>query len=338
MSFTIQRGDITRIACDAIVNAANSSLLGGGGVDGAIHAAAGRELYEECKSLGGCKVGEAKLTKGYRLPCNYIIHTVGPTWRGGTLGEEEALSSCYRECLRLARDNGCTSIAFPLISAGAYGYPMRRAIEVAEREILAFLENYELSVILVIYGRGEFPLPQGAKAEIEDYLKENYRIPQANYALFAKNATPKYDDHVWESAKVLSLDTDGEFSIDEVDALFESMDDGFSARLLRLIDERGWTDAQCYRRANIDRRLFSKIRSNPNYHPKKETVLAFALALQLPLEQTEQLLESAGYALSNSVKADVIISYYIERGVYDVFAVNEALFAYGQPLLGECRP
>ena len=135
----IVRGDITRERVDAIVNAANSSLLGGGGVDGAIHAAAGPGLVEECARLGGCPTGEARMTKGYRLPARHVIHTVGPVWHGGSAGEDDALASCYRASLRLAEEAGLASVAFPSISTGIYGFPIERACRIALREIRAFL-------------------------------------------------------------------------------------------------------------------------------------------------------------------------------------------------------
>lgn len=151
MSLQIIKGDITKIECDVIVNTANTTLLGGGGVDGAIHKAAGKGLLLECMKLGGCKTGEAKITKAYRLPAKYVIHTVGPKWKGGQKGEEELLASCYRESLKLALENNCQSVAFPLISSGVYGYPKELALQVAEDSIKEFLSVHDVLVYIVLF-------------------------------------------------------------------------------------------------------------------------------------------------------------------------------------------
>lgn len=169
MRLQIIQGDITTLAVDAIVNAANPSLLGGGGVDGAIHAAAGPELLAECRTLGGCAVGEAKITRGYALPARHVIHTAGPIWRGGAQGEVENLARCYRSVLALAVEHQLRSVAFPSISTGAYGFPIRRAARIALRTILGFLDNHpEIErVLCVCYSRRDWEEYMAARAFVD---------------------------------------------------------------------------------------------------------------------------------------------------------------------------
>lgn len=396
MPFYITQGDITKSKADAIVNAANSSLLGGGGVDGAIHRAAGPELREYCAGLGGCPTGEAKLTPGFRLPAKWIVHTVGPVWRGGGYEEEALLAACYRNSLVLALEAGCASLAFPLISAGAYGYPKDQALAVAVREIKAFLEDHELEVTLVIFSRSDFYPPTSTLAGVRSWLDRRLFEPiwaaasmtapvnaappttQAAYTappethgkqkkrLFSRPRRGKADKEEAAASAAREEACDEAFSgserprIDEgiapygagrprseedaapvgagrpadLDERLRCLDESFSEMLLRKIDEKGMTDAACYKRANVDRKLFSKIRSDPHYRPSKPTAIAFAVALELPLPEARELLMKAGFALSRSSKFDVIIEYFIAKGSYDIFEINEALFAFDQNLLG----
>lgn len=317
MPIQIIRDDITKIHCDSIVNAANNSLLGGGGVDGAIHRAAGSDLLRECRTLGGCRTGEAKITGAYCLPCHYIIHTVGPVWRGGAHGEEQLLMSCYRSALKLAKKFHCESVAFPLISTGAYGYPKDEALRVAVSEISRFLLSNDMLVLIVVYDKQAFQISQRLIADIREYIDEQY-----------------IKEHAVTRTNMLCSGTPLGFPLDLRDAI-GGIDESFSQMLLRKIDEKGMTDAQCYKKANIDRKLFSKIRSNPSYKPSKTTAIAFAVALELSLDETKDMLLKAGFALSHSNLFDIIIEYFIQNGEYDIIAINEALFEFDQSLLGQ---
>lgn len=348
MPIQIIRNDITKVECDAIVNAANATLLGGGGVDGAIHRAAGRGLLLECMKLGGCKVGQAKITGAYKLPCRYVIHTVGPKWRGGGNGERALLESCYRESLRLAADNNCQSVAFPLISSGVYRYPKDEALRVAVDTIAAFLSQHEMLVYIVVFDKSSFKISEKLFFDIASYIDDRYAEAQyepnrsERRRIVANSVSPlescrfpcAMEDSaigVPDSAPKLSVSHTGSFSLDEA---LKQIDETFSQTLLRKIDEKNMTDAQCYKKANIDRKLFSKIRSDVNYRPGKATAIAFAIALELSLAETKDLLMKAGFALSHSNKFDIIIEYFIVNGNYDVFQINEALFAFDQNLLG----
>ncbi len=326
MPLIIERNDITKIKCDAIVNAANKTLLGGGGVDGAIHAAAGSELLKECQALGGCKTGETKITGAYNLPCKYVIHTVGPIWHGGNNNEEALLRSCYRSSLALAKIYKFNDIAFPIISAGAYGYPKAEAFDIAVQEITKFLYENDMTVRLVVFEQGMLSIGAKLFGDIKEYISANYAEAHYGPKILGARSTEVF---CTEEAVCLC---NSESELEEV--LRNRLDESFSQMLLRKIDEKGMSDSACYKKANVDRRLFSKIRSDVNYRPSKATALAFAIALELNEEETAELLRKAGYALSHSSKFDIIIEFFIKKKIYDVLKINEALFAFDQNLLG----
>lgn len=355
MPLQIIRNDITKVQCDAIVNAANSTLLGGGGVDGAIHKAAGRGLLFECMKLGGCKVGQAKITKGYNLPSKYVIHTVGPKWKGGNSGEKKLLKSCYQNSLALAKENNCESVAFPLISSGVYGYPMNEAFKVAVDTVAEFLMRNDMLVYIVVYNKNALATSSKLFTDIAQYIDDNYVAEHSPYDsrkfnnLGESMPLPQTrflpDEDLQESAVLVPVCEQCADSFEDITTSFanadrleniidKTIDESFSEMLLRLIDERGMKDSECYKKANIDKRLFSKIRSNSDYKPSKPTVLAFCIALELPLYQTNEMLMKAGFALSHSNKFDIIVEYFIKQNNYNIFEINEALFAFDQSLLG----
>jgi O-acetyl-ADP-ribose deacetylase (regulator of RNase III) len=336
MPLEIIRNDITKVHADAIVNAANSSLLGGGGVDGAIHRAAGPELLLECRTLGGCEIGQAKITKGYRLPANYVIHTVGPVWHGGNSNEEKLLTDCYKNSLALAKEYKLESIAIPLISSGVFGYPKDKALKTAISVIGDFLLNNDMTVFLVVYDKTTFMLSEKLFLSITQYIDDNYIEDHFLNRSNRIEEIRELRDDCYEAPEFLSAEAPAPIikhkrSLDEV---VKHMDETFSQMLLRLIDEKGMTDADTYKKANIDRKLFSKIRNDIHYKSSKPTAIAFAIALELNLDETKDLLRKAGFALSHSSKFDIIIEYFIEDGNYNIFEINEALFAFGQNLLG----
>ena len=340
MPLEIVRNDITKMKVDAIVNAANESLLGGGGVDGAIHRAAGAGLLAECRILGGCKTGKAKITGGYNLPAKHVIHTVGPIYNDGEHGEKALLESCYRESLALAKEHQCETVAFPLISSGVYGYPKDQALKVAIDVISDFLLENEMTVYIVIFDKAAYKISEKLFADIAEYIDDNYVDEHTDHSRdrIRMNALPsmtprkrrkKSDDDFLEICDCKAM-----LAEDDLDAKLKQIDESFSQMLLRKIDEKGMTDAECYKKANIDRKLFSKIRSDVHYKPSKPTALAFAISLELSLSETEDMLRKAGFALSHSNKFDIIIEYFISKGNYNIFEINEALFAFDQSLLG----
>lgn len=318
-----------------------------GGANGRIHQRAGTRLLEALRRIGGVRTADVTLTKAYDLPCRYVIHTAGPKWQGGSYGEERLLQACYREALRLADRKGVESIAFPLISTGQYGYPKAEALRVATDVIRDFLCGHDMTVYLVVYDREAFRLSSELFEDVAAYIDQHYvdshpaarNMPQR--LMLEHGRAPECDmAPVCRSApcaapmpRTAAAAEDGDVPA-ELARRLRALDEGFSGTLLRLIDERGMKDAECYRRANVDRKLFSKIRSTPSYRPKKPTVMAFCVALELEMPQARELLAKAGYGMSRASMFDVIVEFFITRGVYDVHTINQALWHYDQPLLG----
>lgn len=341
MPLQIIRQDITKMRVDAIVNTTNEEMIGYSGVDLAIHTIAGAELDAECAKLAPLGLGQAKLSGAYGLPCKYVIHTSGPVWRGGLVGESIILRSCYIESLKLAVKSGCRSIAFPLISSGVYGYPKDQVLKFAIQTITEFLFDHELTVYLCVFDKESYSFSQKLFSDIQEFINDEY--------------VDEHDEDFYEAF-------DG--SIDEMpmakciqapmcaDAMMprkretssaagkslreymKQMDRSFQEMLFDLIDESGMTDVECYKKANVDKRTFSKIKSNKDYKPSKQTVIAFAISLQLDMDTTQELLATAGFTLSRSKVFDKIIRYFIHNGNYDIFEINEALFEFDQQLLG----
>ena len=340
MPLQIIRQDITKMRVDAIVNTTNEEMVGYSGVDLAIHTIAGVGLDAECAKLAPLGLGQAKLSGAYSLPCKYVIHTSGPVWRGGLVGESIILRSCYIESLKLAVKNGCRSVAFPLISSGVYGYPKDQVLKFAIQTITEFLFDHELTVYLCVFDKESYSFSQKLFSDIQEFINDEY--------------VDEHDEDFYEAF-------DG--SIDEMQAkciqapmcadammprkretssaagkslreYMKQMDRSFQEMLFDLIDESGMTDVECYKKANVDKRTFSKIKSNKDYKPSKQTVIAFAISLQLDMDTTQELLATAGFTLSRSKVFDKIIRYFIHNGNYDIFEINEALFEFDQTLLG----
>ena len=337
MPFEIVRNDIVNMQVDAVVNTANPNPVIGSGVDSGIHKKAGHELLVARQKIGCIDFGDAAITPGFDLDARYVIHTVGPVWEDGSHREEQILSSCYRNSLTLAKEHECESIAFPLIATGNYGFPKPLALQIAVREISTFLLENEMQVYLVVFGREAFALSEKLFKSVNSYIDENYI------------RSKKLDEYGTESMYGSRLETRrireqecADMSVgaaipmdsDDWGQLINDLDAGFSETLLQLIDRTGKKDSEIYKKANVDRKLFSKIRNNMDYRPSKTTALAFAFALELDVEETKDFISRAGFALSHSSKFDVIVEYFLVNRNYNVFELNEVLFAFDQPLVG----
>ncbi len=335
MPFNIIRNDIVRMEVDAIVNAANTELKQGGGVCGRIFASAGvDEMTAACEAIGGCPTGSAVITPGFKLPARYVIHAVGPVWQGGDHGEEKLLRSAYRSSLEFAYDYKLESVAFPLLSSGSFRYPYELALAVALDEINRFLFQSDIQVTLVMFDQTAtalgFKLHDDLRSYIDDHYVEEYRIlnrrdPYGPWAVPSeKRREPARKRPV--AATQLDLPLAGKLNFPK--------EKTFSEAVLSIIDAKGMTDVETYKRSNIDRRLFSKIRSNAGYVPSKSTVLALAIGLKLSVQDAQDLLARAGFAFSPCDKRDLIVRYFLERGEHDIVRVNAALYDFDQGLLG----
>ncbi len=322
MPFQIVRNDITKMKTDIVVNAANTHLRYGSGVCGAVFNAAGKDmLIDECEKIGHCDVGSAVVTGGYNL-CKYIVHTVGPVWKGGFFGEKEKLASCYKSVLKCAFELKAESISIPFISSGVYGYPKDKAMKIAVETIVSSEYLPDIDIYLVLFDKNA--VAQGKKySKVQEFIDDNY-IDEYAYSRRAAMVAPQ---------SVIFDDCQCAYS-SKIEEVLSDLDESFSDALLRMIDEKGLKDSEVYKKANIDRKLFSKIRNNKDYKPRKNTAIAFAIALELTLDETNAFLAKAGYVLSRSSKADVIIEYYIKEKIYNIFEINEALFSFDQALLG----
>ena len=331
MPLQIIRQDITLIKCDAVVNPTDRWLSGSGGADAAIHDAAGKELDLHFEEIGSLSVGEAIITPAYEMPyCKYIIHVAGPVWQGGLDGERVLLRSCYLEALKLAWENKCKSVAFPLIASGAYGYPKDKVLKLATATISEFLMKHEMNVYLVVYDAHSYEISQALRSELDKYIESVYT---------QDDEEEEYEDEGWlnpkgrDCSKAFPMCSCVESS--SLDDFFGDLDKGFSDTLFDYIDAKGITDVEAYKRSNVSRKVFSKIKCNKGYQPSKITAVSFAIGLRLNLEETEHLLNTAGMCLSRSSKFDVIIEYFIKTGKYqDIHEVNETLYQYDQVLLG----
>lgn len=330
MPFQIIRNDITKVQADVIVNTANPQPRIGRGTDSAIYAAAGADaLLAERRKIGDIAPGQAAATPAFALPAKYIIHTVGPVWTDGNSGERDILRACYENTLALALELKAESIAFPLIATGVYGFPKDEALNIALSEIGKFLLLHEMTVILVVFGSKTFELSAQIVGAIDEYIDEHQEraLLETEYVGWTVDDFARWRRNVQQHP--------AETIPQNLDRMLHDAGETFQQRLFRLIDESGMDDVTVYKKANIDRKVFSRIRCKKDYKPSKKTAVAFAVALELTMPEMLDLLACAGIALSKSDKFDLIITYCVRNGIYDIYKINAILFDYGQPILGE---
>ena len=352
MSFEIVRNDITNMQVDAIVNTANPKPIIGYGCDSGIHKKAGAELLEARKKIGNIAVGDAAITPAFQLDADYVIHAVSPIWQGGDKQETLLLTKCYETALQLALEHHCESIAFPLLSAGNHGFPKNLALQTAVNAFSRFLMQHEMQIYLVVFSRDALVLSEKLFQSVQSYIDDTYTLDKKleEYGVTDKalvrdlqlaGIREEMIRYAQMPEKIQLRSAPSALSAETQDVnerclleYLETTDATFSETLLNLIDRKGKTDPEVYKKANVDRKLFSKIRNHVDYQPSKATALAFAIALELSLEETKEFISHAGYCMTHSSKTDIIVEYFILHQNYDIFALNEALFAFGQPTIG----
>lgn len=353
MPFEIVRNDITCMEVDAVVNTASRHPVVGPGVDLGIHKKAGPRLLEAREAVGYIPYGQAAITPGFDLKADWVIHTAGPRWEGGLRGERELLRSSYQRALELAAEKGCESIAFPLISTGNRGVPEELSMEVAQEVFRAFLKDHEIHIYLVAFGKSAFRLSEELFRSVSSYIDEHYVTAKRNDEMVfpvamatesrdirnlrdgfgRKRPRPTTEERAF-CAPMPYFAADSITPPQDLDAFLKKQDSGFAETLLDLIKCSGMKQAEVYKKANVDRRVFSKIINDKNYRPSKPTAVAFAVALKLDMPATRDLVERAGYSLTRTNKFDLIIEYCLVNQIYDVFRINEVLFEFDQVLLG----
>lgn len=350
MPFEIVRNDITNMEVDMIVNAANPKPIIGYGVDSGVHKKAGNQLLDARKKIGNIAFGDVAVTPAYNLNAKYVAHAVSPIWQDGNHNETDLLENCYSKSLQLAVENKCESIAFPLLSAGNHGFPKDLALQTAINAISKFLMKHELQVYLIVFSRNAFALSEKLFHSVQSFIDENYIHEKSleEYGVSNKGDIREIEllqlREVMESRRMAALEEEIlECSFDyalapsaprKLEDLINEVDETFSESLIRLIDQKGLKDPEVYKKANVDRKLFSKIKNNIDYKPSKATAIAFAIALELNLDETKDFIGRAGYALTHSSKFDIIIEYFLNENNYNMYQINEVLFAFGQPLIG----
>lgn len=324
MSLKLLRTDITRFPCDALIISSDSSLMNGGAALGACYSAAGMNFGEYINnhfrdeiSLGNAYLIEKEKSNfSDDLKAKNVIVTTAPKWVDDESYVIEQLASCYVNSLEKARKTGAKKIAVSIIDSRIFGFPVGLSELIAKRAILRYLENYDLDVYLIKHDWLSYDKNRDEIQKLRQYI-EKTKIETT----FFSAEVPRSKEFAVSNKSI-------------IEDKLKNKDESFSEMLLRLIDERGMKDSKCYKQANVSRKVFSKIRCDRNYHPKKETAIAFALALELDIEGTQQLLRTAGYSLSHSNTADIIVEYHILNGIFKVSDINEMLYEYDQKLLG----